>query len=278
MRVRRLALALLLPLPLLATACDDPQPQETARRIVGAHFVEPVLIKADDGVIVHGLDYRTSRPRAVVLLFHQAGSSKAEYNEIAAKLIDRGFNALAIDQRSGGNLFGINETVQALGRSADYAAARPDLDAALAWAKGERLPVILWGSSYTAGMVFELAADHPGEIAGVLAFSPGEYREGSTAVATAAGKVDVPIYVTAEKTPEEARGAKAILAASPSKDKIYATPRKTGVHGSSTLIAARNPEGADDNWKSVDDFLDRIVPPLPEEDEQQGAKSEPARR
>lgn len=270
MRFRRLALALLL----LAGGCDDPQPQETARRIVGADFVEPVLIKASDGVIVHGLDYRASRPRGLVLLFHQAGSSKAEYNEIASRLIDRGFNALAIDQRSGGNLFGINETVQALGRSTDYAAARPDLDAAFAWAKGEDLPIILWGSSYSAGMVFELAADHPGEIAGVMAFSPGEYREGSNGVVTAAAKIDVPIYATAEKTPEEARAAKAILAASPSKDKIYATPRKTGVHGSSTLIPARNPEGAEENWKSVYEFLDRIVPPLPDDDENAPAERE----
>ena len=274
MRFRRLALALLL----LASGCDDPQPQESARRIIGADFVEPVLIRASDGVIVHGLDYRAARPRGVVLLFHQAGSSKAEYNEIAARLIDRGFNALAIDQRSGGNLFGINETIQALGRSTDYAAARPDLDAALNWAKGEQLPIILWGSSYSAGMALELAADHPGEIAGVMAFSPGEYRDKSNGVAAAAARLDLPIYVTAEKTPEEARAAKALLAASPSRDKVYATPRKAGVHGSSTLIPARNPEGAEENWKSVDAFLDRIVPPLPAESEEEATTPEPASR
>jgi hypothetical protein len=32
-----------------------------------------------------------------------------------------------------------------------------------------------------------------------------------------------------------------------------------GVHGSSTLIAARNPEGAEANWRAVLDFLDRVT-------------------
>lgn len=245
---------------LLASGCDDPQPQPVARRIIGANFVQPVLLKASDGTIIHALDYRAAQPRGVILLFHQAGSGKAEYNEIAARLVNLGFNALAIDQRSGGDMFGVNETIKALGKSSDYPAARPDLDAALNWAKGQKLPIILWGSSYSAAMIFQVAADHPGEITAVMAFSPGEYLGEKGTVAAAAAKVDVPIYATAAKSPDEAKAAKAILAASRSTNKIYAAPRRAGVHGSSTLIKARNPEGAEENWRSVISFLDRIVP------------------
>jgi hypothetical protein len=32
------------------------------------------------------------------------------------------------------------------------------------------------------------------------------------------------------------------------------------VHGASTLIAERNPGGAEDAWAAVTDFLDRAVP------------------
>lgn len=277
MRRRRLALALLLTttMAMTVTACDEPQTEPVARRIIGANFVQPVLLKASDDVVVHALDYRSARPRAVILLFHQAGSSKAEYNQIAARLLDQGFNALAIDQRSGGDMFGVNETVAARGKSTGYAEARPDLEAALAWAKGQDLPIILWGSSYSAALVFELAAAHPGEIAGVMAFSPGEYVGEKGSVAAAAAKVDVPIFVTAAQNPDEQKAARAILAASPAKQKTYGIPRKGGVHGSATLIKERNPDGAEENWKSVTGFLDKLAPKLKEDASDADAAGKP---
>jgi len=53
-------------------------------------------------------------------LFHQAGSNRGEYAMIGPMLAALGFNALAIDQRSGGNAWGrTNETVKRLGKSTD---------------------------------------------------------------------------------------------------------------------------------------------------------------
>ena len=75
-----------------------------------------------------------------------------------------GFNALAIDQRSGGNAWErSNDTIKRLGKSTGYDEALPDLEAALQWAKssGETGPIILWGSSYSAALVFLVAASHP---------------------------------------------------------------------------------------------------------------------
>ena len=45
-----------------------------------------VILKAADGVLVHGLEYQAPQLKAVMLLFHQAGSSKAEYATIAPRL------------------------------------------------------------------------------------------------------------------------------------------------------------------------------------------------
>jgi len=67
---------------------------------------EPVTLQARDGVSVSALLYEATQPKAVILLFHQAGSSKAEYATIAPRLVASGYTALAIDQRSGGSLFG----------------------------------------------------------------------------------------------------------------------------------------------------------------------------
>jgi alpha-beta hydrolase superfamily lysophospholipase len=220
---------------------------------------EALALRANDGVTVHATLYAAVRPRAVIMLFHQAGSSAAEYATIAPRLAASGYEALAIDQRSGGDLFGPNRTVRGIGRSTGYAAVEPDLEAALAWAKGRRLPVIAWGSSYSAALVLRLAARHPGSLAAVLAFSPGEYLDDAGAVRRAAAGVLAPIFVAAASDPGERRAALAILAAAHSSHEVAYLPASAGVHGSSTLIAARNPKGAALAWRAVEGFLRRLT-------------------
>ncbi len=81
-----------------------------AAQVASAGAPTAVQLKAADGVTVFGSYYRAERPKALILLFHQAGSSKDEYATIAPRLTAAGYSALAIDQRSGGSLFGRNET------------------------------------------------------------------------------------------------------------------------------------------------------------------------
>ena len=63
----------------------------------------PVTLRARDGVSIAGLVYPATHAKSIVLLFHQANSSKAEYATIAPRLAAAGFSALALDQRSGGS-------------------------------------------------------------------------------------------------------------------------------------------------------------------------------
>ncbi|MBI1774753.1 MAG: alpha/beta fold hydrolase [Proteobacteria bacterium] len=200
--------------------------------------------------------------RPLILLFHQAGSNRAEYATIAPNLLTLGFDALAIDQRSGGSLFGHdNETVQRLGHSEGYGKAYGDLEAALLWARstGRSGPAIVWGSSYSAALVFLLAAKHPDEVKALLAFSPGEYLDGATSVRRAAAQLSIPIYVTSAKEGAEVAQAKAILDSAPGRQKIQFVPRIAGVHGSSTLSLDRNPKGAEENWAAVKAFLTSLA-------------------
>ena len=218
---------------------------------------EGVTLRARDGVSISAMAYTAEHPKAIVLLFHQAESSKAEYATIAPHLAGAGFTALAIDQRSGGNLYGPNETARRLGKPASFEQAKPDLEAALDWATAKHLPVVLWGSSYSASLVFEVAAEHPKEVSAVMAFSPGEYFDDMSAVRRAAAKVRVPIYVTSAPDAGEIGDAKAILAASPARSKTQYVPQ-FGVHGASTLIEAQDPKGAAENWKHALAFLNTL--------------------
>ena len=221
---------------------------------------EPLTLKAHDGVLISALVYEATQPKGIILLFHQADSSKAEYATIAPKLAAAGYTALAIDQRSGGSLYGPNETASRLGKPATYEDAKADLVAALDWALPQHLPIILWGSSYSAALIFEIAAEHANQVSAILAFSPGEYLKRGGAVARAASRVEVPIYITTSSAADEIQAGRTILSASPARAKTQFVP-KVGVHGSSTLIEARNPKGAAENWEHVLAFLSALPKP-----------------
>ena len=251
------------------SACSSGVPVDNQQALIDAQKAsaqtpQPVTLTAPDGVTVFGTYYPAQNARAIILLFHQAGSSKDEYVSIAPQLQRAGFAALAIDQRAGGALFGKNQTIAGLSKPVDQAdnlGALPDMEAALAWAKTKQLPVVLWGSSYSASLVFLLAGSGSNKdaVKAVLAFSPGEYFSDKTMIAAAAKKVTVPVFVTSAVSTEEEGEAKAIAEATASTDRQLYVPR-TGFHGSSTLISARNPGGADENWAAVLAFLKRVFP------------------
>lgn len=244
---------------LLLAACGS-QPTRQPGAVSDAVPIT-LQLKAADGVTVFGREYPASGgpAKAVILLFHQAGSSKDEYAGIAPRLAGAGYTALAIDQRSGGTLFGPNETVAKLGHSTDYREAMRDLQAAIDWGVDQKRPVILWGSSYSAALVFPAAVGNAGKVNGLLAFSPGEYLADKTLVAKAGSRLTIPTYLTSSPDAGEIAATSAIAGAVPDGLATRYVP-KVGVHGAATLIAAKNPKGAETNWQPVLAFLDKVAP------------------
>ncbi len=219
----------------------------------------PLTLTAADGVKVEAEIWRAAGVAPpIVLAFHQAEASHAEYAPIAPRLVAAGYTVLAIDQRSGGGQFGgHNRTVEQLGHSTDFLDALPDLEAALAWAKanGHGAPVIAMGSSYSAALVFLLAAKHPGGLAAIAAFSPGEYLGSPKRVREAARKVSVPVFVDQASDGEEIAASTAILAAVPGKRPRPFVSAAPSVHGAATLRSDQNPNGSEAQWKALLAFL-----------------------
>src|SRR5258708_15055313 len=118
---------------------------------------EPLTLRAHDGVLISALVYEATQPKGIILLFHQADSSKAEYATIAPKLAAAGYTALSIDQRSGGSLYGPNETASRLGKPATYEEAKADFVAAPDWALPRHLSIIFGGSSDTRRLIFQIS-------------------------------------------------------------------------------------------------------------------------
>ena len=249
-----------IPLLLAAASCDaQPSRNAVAQSPKSETASGPVTLKAEDGITVYGRLHKTEHPKALILLFHQAGSSKDEYATIAPRLAEAGYSSLAIDQRSGGGMYGTNETAKAFGRDVRYREARPDLQAALDWAQQQKLPIVLWGSSYSSALIFPLAADDPQGIVALLAFSPGDYFDGDPPVRDAAAKLTVPAFVASTNSKEETDYADPIMAALPKNPANVRFAPDHAVHGSSMLIAKRNPEGADEAWRPVLAFLHRVT-------------------
>ena len=222
---------------------------------------ETLTFLSSDQVKITADVYMTANEDApFILLFHQAGYSRGEYLEIAPILNEMGYNCMAIDQRSGKGVNGVqNETYKdavSKGKMTQYPDAYSDLEAALIFVKQQYHPkkIIVWGSSYSSSLVFILAAKHP-EIAAIMSFSPGSYFEfeGSTIVEWAK-QVKAPIFVTSSKN-ESKKCSQFILVSEHTKSQQY-IPDLNGFHGSKALWKEK--EGHEGYWKAVAYFLNEI--------------------
>ncbi|HEX5385867.1 MAG TPA: dienelactone hydrolase family protein [Gemmatimonadales bacterium] len=196
-----------------------------------------------------------------IVLFHQAEWSRGEYREIAPRLVEMGFNCMAVDARAGDAVEGVvNETArraEAAGRPHDMLDAAQDIEAGVRyarrhWAHGA---LVAWGSSYSASLVLRLAGTKPWLVNGVVAFSPGEYFTDPPGephyVADAAKHIVVPVLITSARS-EEGDWREIYAAISPSLRRRY-LPDSPGRHGSSALW--KRTSGQEGYWQAVRGFL-----------------------
>ncbi|MEQ8713635.1 MAG: alpha/beta hydrolase [Cyclobacteriaceae bacterium] len=219
-------------------------------------------IKSGDGLEIAADLYQMHPDTAdFIILFHQAGWSRGEYREIAPKLNARGFNCIAVDQRSGNGVNGVDnitfKNATGVMKETKYLDAYQDIEAVIQhvrknYAKGK---VIIWGSSYSSSLVLRYAGEHSDLIDAALAFSPGEYFKafGKPAdyIQSFASTISVPVFITS------ARNEKAnwwpIYEAIPGDEKSFFLPESLGNHGSRALWQKFTDHRA--YWSAVDAFL-----------------------
>ena len=196
-----------------------------------------------------------------IILYHQAGYSRGEYLSIAPKLNAMGFNCLAVDQRSGNQVNNIvnqtNKEAVKQNKPTEYLDALPDIEAAYLYVKHGIKPskLILWGSSYSAAIMFYMGSEHHDNLSGLLTFAPGEYfKINGKEIKSFASRVTVPVFVTSAKS--EYGNWKSIYANVKSK-KSFFLPDTEGKHGSKALWE-NNPSQAA-YWAAVKDFLNQFI-------------------
>ncbi len=232
---------------LLLFYCDNDQAFKT------------IKFKAVDGVKITADLYMSYKKNATfIVLFHQGGSSRGEYREIAPKLNELGFNCLAIDQRSGSYYCGVeNETgisASKLNKSKNFIDAKIDMTSAVEYAKKKyaKGKIIIWDSSYSASLVLYLSGTKQINADGMLSFSPGEYFSNKSFIRTAASNIIKPVFITSALS--EKYSWRDIYEAIPSQDNFSFLPENGfGKHGSSTLREKN--KGNEEYWIAVEGFL-----------------------
>ena len=222
-----------------------------------------VMTTAADGVKVYGQKYFAAldEKAPLVLMFHQGGSNgRGEYEGLATWLNKAGFRVIAWDQRSGGDRYGFdNRTVNHLNQEdkPSYCEASADLQAALDYVTTEKLAeqVIVWGSSYSAALVFKLAADNKGKVSGVAAFSPASGGPMSACRAKMwLDQVSVPMIVfrpESEMARESSVEQRDVFIEAGVTFHII----KNGIHGSSMLVDDRTEHKMDKARATVKQWL-----------------------
>ena len=225
---------------------------------------ETINFKSADNLLITADLYtpHAANTTALIVLFHQAGSSRGEYNEIAPRLNKLGFNCIAVDLRSGEYSRGKdNETaIRASNKNlpTSYADALPDIIAALTYARKHYSDskIIAWGSSYSAALAIKVAGDQPQLVDGVLAFSPGEYfshvGKSKTWIRDSAKNIKAPTFITSAKN--EAADWSPIYEVIDTASRQSFIPETAGKHGSKALWKKYADSQA--YWDAVNKFLD----------------------
>lgn len=211
----------------------------SAQEKVGFYGPDSLYITAD----LYLKDY--SYP--FILLFHQAESSRGEYREIARKLLNLGYNCLAVDLRSGDTMnFVRNETAldaQQKHLPTRFIDALSDVKAAINYI-GEKSskPLVLFGSSYSASLCLLEAKNNP-KVKAVVAFSPGEYFRPEITMRDKLEDFDKPVFVATSKLENE-YVVKMMEPVPDDLKTIYTPPKSKGTHGAKALWSSNKDNDA----------------------------------
>ena len=196
-----------------------------------------ITFTAADGLTITANLYLVNDTMPYIVLCHQAGYSRGEYNETAPKFSRFGYNCIAVDARSGKEVNDVeNRTARAAmkaNKPITYLDAEQDILAAIDYAyEKSKKKVLLVGSSYSASLALKIGTTN-NKVKAVIAFSPGEYFEESLNLKEAIKVYTKPLFVTSTK--DEAADVTKLIKDIKTPVKHQFIPIEQGAHGSKAL-------------------------------------------
>ncbi len=157
-----------------------------------------VNFQAEDGLVITADQYYSKKSNPYIILFHQEGASRGEFEPIAERFLRMNYNCLAVDLRSGDKYgFTTNETTK-LAREKGFNTrlyeSLKDIKAAIAYVQEiSEEPIILLGSSYSSSLSLFAAGEFP-EVKAVITFSPGEFFLPETSLQSVLKDFNKPVF------------------------------------------------------------------------------------
>ena len=219
---------------------------------------EKVTFQSEDGLTITADQYEINEEYPFIIMFHQAGSSRGEFNEIAVKIMKLRYNCLAVDLRSGDNSnFVKNETAVSArdsSKSTQFLDTQQDIRAAINYAFQQNpKEVILLGSSYSASLVMLEGMQNP-KVGAVIAFSPGEYFGDDLRMEDALSGYSKPLFVAA--TQRELPYVEQMMIQLPEDGYTLFQPESEGVHGAKALWEDNSSK--DEYWLALLLFINNL--------------------
>jgi len=217
-----------------------------------------ITFPSKDNLLITADHYQIQPNAPYILLFHQARSSRGEYNETAVKLNKLGFNCIAIDLRSGEEINGIKNETYILAANQSYSTryldSEQDMKAAIDYTfELTKKPSILFGSSYSASLVLKQGNKNP-KVKAIIAFSPGEFFEDKMILKDEIKGLDKPVFITSSK--EESGAVTKIIEDIKNPNLFHFTPQAKGDHGSKALWNTSKDHR--EYWLALIDFLNKV--------------------
>lgn len=256
---------LLSALIVFASSCESPEQDCTTSHLNSedseqAFSPEEIQFPSLDELPITAEVYEVDPNAPVIVLCHQARFNKSEYDGIAQKLMELGFNSIAIDQRSGGPIASHpNETTIAATEKdlpTDYLDAEQDIVAAVNYtANRYKGKVILWGSSYSSTLILYVAEKND-NVRAAISFSPGNYfKEEKGSLIDVLAEFEKPLFVTSSSY--EATDLSILMnSIGMNDDQMQFIPDGEGHHGSRALWPTQT--GADEYWNAIEGFLEGL--------------------
>ena len=165
---------------------------------------EVVTFESADSLVITADLYLLSDTLPYIILLHEQGSSRGEFESLAERFQKMDYNCLAVDIRNGGSAnFISNETVRR-SRSGDYIMGREevenDIRASINYAfatSGKE--VVLLGSGATGSLCLKISKEMD-EVKGVIAFSPGEFYAPYLSIQDTISNIQKPVFIASTKT------------------------------------------------------------------------------
>lgn len=215
------------------------------------------FIAPDDLKITADL-YDAGANAPVIVLCHQANSSRGEFKNIAPKLKDLGFTCLALDLRNGGETNGVkNETtVDAVNKKfpTSLIYCEQDILAGIAYVEENLNPekILLMGGSYSASIILMIGA-YDDRIDAMVSFSPGEYID-DLSISTYIQYITQPVFATGARN--EITDVKEMISVMNEEHVTLFSPSGEGDHGNFSLDPKT--ENSKEYWSALEKFLKRL--------------------